>query len=395
MQEGSTLGGRLASVRKRRGLSQCELAHASGLSLSLIRKLEQDSYGHVRLETARKLAAALGVTTSALVTEPDAPVPAPHSAQQWKPVQLALEGAHGDEPQEAPTLEGLGRSFGDVLPLLAATQFDAMGAVLPGLLNDADTLITLSADSTQASARTLRSQIRQVAGSLMLHNWQFETADRAFTLAMEDASDQLRAMSVADERCWGLIRQGRLSETMDAAFDLAEQNEPRMTAGREELAAYGKLMIRGSMAAVRDNRPDEAAEALRLARMAAAGGRSDFALSSSPWHVFGPGTVSAFAAESAMIQEQPEAVLAIARQLSGARRPKPPPLSFRLDVANAHALLRHDEKAVGILRQLRDERPQWFPRQRYAADILAKIIRHRRTLTAEIRDLADAVRLPI
>ncbi len=174
MQEGSTLGGRLASVRKRRGLSQRELAHASGLSLSLIRKLEQDSYGHVGLETARKLAAALGVTTSALVTEPDAPVPAPHSAQQWEPVRLALEGAHRDEPQEVPTLEGLGRSFGDVLPLLAATRFDAMGAVLPGLLNDADTLIALSADSTQASARTLRSQVRQVAGALMLHSWQLK-----------------------------------------------------------------------------------------------------------------------------------------------------------------------------------------------------------------------------
>jgi hypothetical protein len=67
-----------------------------------------------------------------------------------------------------------------------------------------------------------------------------------------------------------------------------------------------------------------------------------------------------------MIQEQPGAVLAIARRLSGTRPAMPPPLSFRLDVANAHALLRHDEKAVGILRQLRDDRPQWFPRQRYA-----------------------------
>jgi hypothetical protein len=329
------------------------------------------------------------------VTEADAPVPEPHSAQQWEPVRLALEGAHEDEPQEAPTLEGLEREFGDVLPLLAATQFDAMGANLPGLLNDADTLVALSANGAQVDARTLRSQIRQVAGSLMLHNWQFGTADRAFTLAMEDASDPLRAMSVADERCWGLIRLGRLSETTDAAFRLAEQNEPRMTAGRDELAAYGKLMIRGSMAAVRDNRPDEAAEAPRLARMAAVGGRSDFVLSSAPWQKFGPSTVSAFAAESAMIQEQPEAVLAIACRLSGTRTAMPPPLSFRLDVANAHALLRHDEKAVGILRQLRDDRPQWFPRQRYAADILAKIIRHRRTLTAEIRDLADAARLPI
>jgi len=48
-----------------------------------------------------------------------------------------------------------------------------------------------------------------------------------------------------------------------------------------------------------------------------------------------------------------------------------------------------------VLRQLRDDRPQWFPRQRYAADILATIIRHRRTLSAEIRELADAAHVPL
>jgi hypothetical protein len=157
-------------------------------------------------------------------------------------------------------------------------------------------------------------------------------------------------------------------------------------------------MIRASMAAVRDNRPDEAAEALRLARMAAVGAGSDFILPFSPWHVFGPVTISVFAAESAIIRERPEAVLSIARRLPDARPAMPIPRSapsFLLDVAHAHALLRHDDQAVAVLQQLRDDRPQWFPRQRYAADILTKIIRHRRTLTAEIRDLADAAQVPL
>ena len=52
MQAGSTLGGRLASARKRRGLSQRELAQASGLSVSLIRKIEQGEREDTRLETA-------------------------------------------------------------------------------------------------------------------------------------------------------------------------------------------------------------------------------------------------------------------------------------------------------------------------------------------------------
>jgi hypothetical protein len=330
--------------------------------------------------------------------EPDAPVPTPESGQQWEPVRRALEGVYGDEPQDEPTLDGLSNSFGDLLPLLLASRFDAMGSALPGLLRDADTLVSLSADGEQRSAKTLRSQIRQVAGSLMLHNWQFDTAEQAFALAMEDASDPLTAMSVVDERCWGLVRQGKLTETMNAALGLAEENEPKMRASRNELAAYGRLMIRASMAAVRDNRPDEAAEALRLARMAAVGAGSDFILPFSPWHVFGPVTISVFAAESAIIREQPEAVLSIASRLPGARPAMPVPRSapsFLLDVAYAHVLLRHDDHAVAVLRQLHDDRPQWFPRQRYAADILAKIIGHRRTLTAEIRDLADAVRLPL
>jgi hypothetical protein len=52
-------------------------------------------------------------------------------------------------------------------------------------------------------------------------------------------------------------------------------------------------------------------------------------------------------------------------------------------------------RPVAVLQDLRKSRPQWFPRQRYAADILETLFRHRRTLSREMRDLADAVQLPI
>jgi transcriptional regulator with XRE-family HTH domain len=396
--EAASTGDRVRNIRKRRGMTQRQLAQAAGLAQATVKKIEQDAYGSMRLETARKLAVALAVPTTTLKTDPDAPVPSPESLQRWEPVRLALEGVADGVPPDEPTLGGLGAAFRDELPLLLKGKFGDLGNLMPGLLRDADVLVAVSAVGSVEQARTLRAQIRQVAGSFMLHNWQFDAADRAFELAKQDATDPLTAMSVVDEQCWGLIRQGRLTETREAAFAMAAANEPRMTAPRGELASYGRLLTRAAMAAVRDNRPDEAADALKLARMAAVGAGPDFVLPHSPWHVFGPVTISVFAAENAMIQDRPDAVLSIARRLRRSRPAIPLSVSapsFSLDIACAHAMLRNDEKAVAVLRQLRDSRPEWFPRQRYAADILEKIIRHRRTLTAEIRELADVVRLPL
>ena len=323
-------------------------------------------------------------------------MPSQESAAVWEPVRRVLEGNPRTEPAEEPTLEGVKSAFRGMVPLLLASRFAEMGAVLPALLRDADALVACSADDTLAAARTLRAQVRQVAGSLMTHTWQFDTADRAFTMAMDDASDPLTAMSVTQERCWGLIRQGRLTETTELAFRWADENEPRMSAHRNELAVWGQLLIRASNAAVRDNRPGEARDALRMARMAAAGTDRDFILPHSPWHIFGPVTVSVAAAENATIQDKPETTLAIAADIDGAKMPVPRYApSHRLDVAHAHVALRQYPEAVGMLQRMRRERPQWLPQQRYASDILAKIIKHRRTLTPEMRDLADFVHLAL
>ncbi|WP_433682232.1 helix-turn-helix domain-containing protein [Nocardia sp. CA-119907] len=53
------LGERLQSVRKRRGLTQRELAQASNVSVSLVRKIEQGERDDTRIETLRRMAAAM------------------------------------------------------------------------------------------------------------------------------------------------------------------------------------------------------------------------------------------------------------------------------------------------------------------------------------------------
>jgi transcriptional regulator with XRE-family HTH domain len=397
MPDDTTIGQRLQSVRKRRGLTQAELAERSGVSVSLIRQIEQGQRDDTRLETARKLAAALRVSTTALIPGPDAAAPARDDIDQWEPVRHALEGRPAAQPPEPPTLPGLTAALAAVVPLVLGSQFAAVRPVLPALLRDADALTDALADTPEADdARSLRSRVRQLTAYLLGQTWQFDAATTAIDLAMDDARDQLTALAVADWQCWLLLRQGRLTETAALAARWADQAEPpRVTrASDDDLAAWGRCLIRLSSAAIRDNRPGEAKDALRYARMAAAGIGRDIAPAYCNT-AFGPTTIATVTAENAIIADRPDITLSLAARVS--RDSFPVPRNWyrhRLDVAAAHASMHHPADATAVLQGIRQEAPQWLAQQRYARDILGSIIGRRRTLTPEMRDLASFARLP-
>jgi transcriptional regulator with XRE-family HTH domain len=379
-------------------MSQRDLAGASGVALATIRKIEQGAGEGVRLETLHKLARALRVNTSALAAGPDAGPPERADVDLWEPVRRALEGRAAAAPDEEPTLSGLREAFGAAVPLLVADRYDEVRVLLPGFLRDADALVALSANGTQADARHLRSQIRQVTAYMMSHTWQFIAAAEAIDLARDDASDRLTEQAAVDEQCWGLIRAGRFGATRALAGRWADDTEPRFSkATPDDLAAWGRLLLRLSTSAARDNQPGVAADALTLAGAAAvASGRRDFRIASNPWNMFGPATVAMIEAENAVVQQRPEPVLAIAGHL----RREQVPVSrvwhrHRLDVARAHMMLRQYGEAVEVLQGIRRDAPEWIVQQHGARDIVAAVVERRRTLTDEMRDLADAVRLPL
>lgn len=84
------IGDRVRNARKRRGLSQQELAELSGVSVSLIRKLEQGERTDVRMETLRRLAVALEVPTTALMGRPPPDARGTAATALWTPAREAI-----------------------------------------------------------------------------------------------------------------------------------------------------------------------------------------------------------------------------------------------------------------------------------------------------------------
>jgi len=385
-----SLGERIGNVRRRRGLTQGELAAGAGVSLSLVKKLEQGSIADVRLETLHKLAMALKVTTSQLVARPEQPDPV--VPEQWEDVRDALyRSAPGDALGEEATPEGVLGSLAALMPAWRANEYGQVRLMLPPLIRDA-----LSLDG---EGRAARSRVLNATAWMLTMTRQFDDALTAARLALDAAPDVQDSMAAVGVMSWCLLRQGRLTEASDLSVEWSDRAEPRFSRATDaELAAYGKLLLYVNNAMVRDNRPGEAEDALSMARAAAAKIGRDIPANASTTMTFGPAQVQVIGAENASLAGQPDKVLALAGRIPGPALAHVEPaqrLRHRLDVAGAHVTMRQYAEAITVLREIHGTAPEWLMHQRYARDTLTRIIQRRRTLTAEMRELADAVRLPV
>lgn len=392
----STTGDKIRSVRKRRGLSQKELAVRAALSLSYVKKIEQ---GEIEppVETVRRFAIALKVPTASLLPGDATEGPDPQTDEDWIEVRESLYRYAPQAGGEA-TSEGVLGVIASVRPALAANRFSEVRAVLPGLIRDA---ATLDADARHAQARVLN-----LTAWLLTQTRQWDAAETAAAMAADAAPDRLDHAAAMNTWCWLRLRQGRLEEARGLATAAANSIEPRFsTATPRELAMWGRLLLGVTNAAIRDNRPGEAADALSLAR--AAGGRigREVCKDGATARTFGPVSVMMIMAENAAIEEQPHQVLAIAENVPKVAATYPAGMlhpaaasrrRHRLDVANAHVMLGHYPDAMGILRELHHGAPEWLAQQRYARKIMKDMIDRRRwPLTTDMISLAEAVGLPL
>ncbi|KUJ69205.1 DNA-binding protein [Streptomyces albus subsp. albus] len=391
MPESTSFGARLRDIRKRRGLTQQGLAAASGVSLSTIRVLEQGTQDATRLETARRLAAALRVPTMSLVTDPGADHADGDTVDLWEPVRRALLSPPGRDPiPDAPTVEGVSSALDAATPLFQRDQFTDLAEILPSLLRDADAL--------GPEGASVRVRLLQLTGWLLTQTRQYDAAAEALSRSLDQAADRLEGAATVNTQCWLLLRQGQLTAARELAVQWADDTEPRWSrATPAELSTWGWMLLRVSAAAVRDNRPGEAATALRLAHSAAVALGRETVPRTDFLRTFGPTTVKLKRAENASVTDQPDEVLRLAKRIptTGLR---PTSNNFHrhlLDVANAHARMRDYASSVRVLSSINAASPEWLPNQRYARDILGRVVARRRKLTPEMRTLADAVRLPL
>ena len=382
------IGDRIRNARKRCGLSQRELAELSGLSLSLIRKLEQGERPDTRVETLRKLAVAMGVPTTTLLGPESAEQP-PADGGLWAPARQAITHPQRRDTPEPVTERGLTNALLAAVKLYHDNQYDQLARVLPGLLADGEDAPPL-----------LRSRILQLAGSIMVQTRQLDPARIALDRSVTDAETTgsvLDAASAVITMCWLLLLDRQFGQVRALAAQWADRVEPRFSAATvREMSVWGWLLLRGSAAAIRDNRPGEAADMMRLAEAAAVATGRERGGYQMYWTTFGPATVAMKRVENAVVDGRPDIALRLARHVPPDLRPTSDNRNRHLlDVSAAHLELRHYDDAFGILYALNGDAGPWLAEQRMARDLLAQIIHRRRTLTPEMRQLAAAIRLDL
>jgi transcriptional regulator with XRE-family HTH domain len=385
-------GDRLASIRMRRGFTQEDLARQSGVSVATIRNMEQGAGYQPRVQTLLKLATALRVDTSALMGPGRAEAPDPAPVDQWDDVRAALYREL--PPAAGPASEdGILAGLAAVVPDIGANRYSRARLMLPGLIRDARSL--------GAEGRAAQAAVYHAAAWLLTQTRQFSDAEAAARLAVDAAPDRVRASGPAGTRAWALLRQGRLAEAAALTEKWADDLEPaRLSrAPLAQVAAWGKMLLYVNNAACRDNRPGAAEDALALAGVAAQRLGREVVLDSSTTRTFGPTAVLMIRGENEALTGNPRKVLDIAGRVTVEGLPWAQSASkrrHRLDVASAHVMLRDRDEAVGVLSELKDQAPEWLAQQRTARDVLEALLpQWKRTIPRHVRDLADAVQLPL
>ena len=378
---------RVRRLRKVRGLDQSQLAVASGLSVRTVRTVEQAA-APVRLATLAAIARGLHVTTDRLLSPGMPERPDPLAVDPWEDVRAAL---YRPTPPSGPvSVLDIRHGLAEVRPLLAASRYDAARVMLPPLIRDAAAL----------GDRGTLSQVLNTATWLFTTTRQWEDAETTGRRALDLARDPVDRLAVANTLCWLLLRQGRLAESDALAQRSADESEPRRfsRASDAELAGWGRLWLRVTNAKIRNNEPGAAEDALRNAAAAAAKIGREIETDISTARTFGPPSVSMMAAENALLLGKPDVTLRIAHEDVPRGGPVPVAmgvsvLRHRLDIASAYAEMRQYKEAVDVMDGLRRSVPQWLGVQQTARDLVERVMRRRRTLTPQMRELAAAVRL--
>ncbi|MEU1883462.1 helix-turn-helix transcriptional regulator [Streptosporangium sp. NPDC020072] len=396
------LPNKIRTLRMSRGFTQEELATASGVSLGVVRKIEQG--GTARLETYHALARALGVVTMTFVSagppEPmlDGPpetMLAPIRAAVAPAMNLRGEPMFGTADATEVSLSRLATTMATVSTIYHSNHYDELAPLLPPLLLSAQHhVIQLDDGQARLDALRVRANAYNLAARYLIQVRAHDLALTAIQHSQQDAltlSDTSLLSAALSIQAWAMMRQGRFREVVDLCVHAAEELEPRMSrATAEELSSWGTLLSRASTAAARDNRPDKADEYDSLVIMA--GNRIGYEHYGSVDWSFGPLTAALKQTENAMVVgDHGKAVELFGRLPRGVGRTVSSTWNrARLDEARANTRIGDVSRATEIMTGLRLKAPEWLRYQQLGHDVTREIAgTAKRRLTDDQRALVD------
>ncbi|QVQ52157.1 helix-turn-helix transcriptional regulator [Spiractinospora alimapuensis] len=406
MDHDSTVSDRLVQLRRRRGMSQEDLAEAADLSVGVVRKLEQG--GTARIETYHRLGRALGVRTVWFMT-PESPAPRvdDHRDTVLADIRSAVNppaGIHGriyPDDDVPPNLALLGRAVEAVASHYQADRYDDVARLSPALVRSAHMHVAALQGQERERAVRLRADALQLTGRYCIQIREHDLGIIALRDALTDAlavGDQGLAAAAIGQQGWTLLRQARFDEVEQLCVDTADALEPeKLTkADHGQIAAWGYILMRAAASAARNNRPDEARQYQAFARSAAevVGEEIDTA-----GHMkFGPATVAMNGMQNELIADHPDRALELSEQIRANQAAATPNTQQRyaLDKASAHLKLRNVEKTTQIMLALKAKAPVWLRNQTTARHLAEDLLEQaKRMPSSDHREIADFLGLAV
>lgn len=368
-----------ARIRELRGkvFSQQQLADAAGVSVQLIRALEQGQRQTASISSLARLARALDVELADLLGkrasmpgDPDTGVLALRRA--LTPVDDLL-GEVIDE--QTATLTEARRTVDYAWASYWAGQYDQIASVLPAALPQLRATAHAAQAIERPAAYELLARAYWVTGCTLVHLGQTDPAWHSIRLALDSAeksNDSLLSATLRGSVSWQLLVQGRYEESHRIAVRAASEIEPTGDVELPHLSAYGSLILTAATAAGRGQRVSEANHLVAQSNEVAARmgvDRHDYET------YFGPSQVIMQTVDVGVVTEDYTAALDAAYKMP---RDNALPLASRCrhlaDQAMAHARLGHGEKALDALLAAESAGPDWMRHQTLPRRIVGELL---------------------
>jgi transcriptional regulator with XRE-family HTH domain len=395
------IGERIKRLRTARlpRVTQQELAERAGVSVDLIRKLEQGTKQSALLTSLGKIAQALDVDVSALVSNPvRVDSPGDGEASGILAVRRAVttirddgEPATDDELRKSATL-----AWGHYWQ----NRFDVLSGLLPGFISAARATIR---ETGSPAAYAALSDAYGAAASMLVHldkvDLGYLAMERAIRAA-ENADDDLRRASLCGWMSWVLMHYtNSLDEARHLAIREAENIEPRIRdAPPQQISIWGALLCRAATVAAREDNAGEADDIINLAEVAATRLQGmDWSRSLYNQAPFGLPLVVMRMTEIAVVTGRPGRALTVARKMPAeADMTLAERMRHLADTAFAYTYVGKLREAETTLYAIRRLAPKWMTYQSYPRVIVAELWeREKRSRSAGLRELAEWLSVPL
>ncbi|MFD7843127.1 helix-turn-helix domain-containing protein [Nocardia sp. NPDC059764] len=406
----STLGARVAELRRRRGLSQKELGAAIRRSESWVSQVERDVLPVERLSVLQRLADVLGVAVRDLRPEAAEPVAAdrgdghrPGSAV-FEQLRLMLTGHPaldqllGDEADRVPEpnaadakLPELQQRVDLAWQLAHESRLVEVGGSLLELIPDLEHAARANTPR-RPEVLTQLSRAYQVAATAFTRQEEVDAAwvaaDRALSAA-EESGDPLSVVAGTYRMAQAFLRLQRLEQAERAARVSVAALAARAAADHprpEVLSLYGSLQLMLAVIAATDGNRTAARAGLAAARTAAdrlGEGRNDFDTE------FGPTGVAVHAVAVAVELGDAGEALDTARTVDASILSPERQARFLVDVARAHAQRRQAAEALEALLNAERLTPELVHTDHRAREVVRDLLQFAgRRPADELRELA-------